>query len=230
MRRVKFRVLALLGYALLCVALATPTGSRLSNRRVWDSQHNQDEFDAWARGLNGLGFDVSGQEFQDLLWSFTNTYLKQRQLVLGPVEWAAAQLGFTQSWRMFSNPQTSPSRLWVELDTGYGFTPLFVAGSEQYTWRRDFFAHHRIRKLLGRIGRAGRAPEYDALCKWLATEAAREFPNGQFPNAVALRISMYTWKTPPPNHPFEPPSKPELARPGGKFERRKLLQLAEFRP
>ncbi len=97
---------------------------------------------------------------------------------------------------MFSNPQTSPSRLWVEVDQGDGFTPLFVVGSERYTWHGDFFGHHRIRKLLGRIGRAGRGPEYNELGRWLAREAAREFPD-----AKTLRVSVTPGRR---NHPTEP--------------------------
>lgn len=224
MRFVRLKTGALVVYAVTCLVLSSPAGSRLSNRSVWDSQHNQDEFEAWASGLRNLGLNLSGRQFQDLLWNVTNTYLDQRNHWLEPLAWVTDQLGFAQGWRMFSNPQTSPSRLWVELDQGDGFTPLFVVGSQRYTWHGEFFGHHRIRKLLGRIGRAGRGPEYNELGRWLAREAAREFPD-----AKTLRVSMYTWKTEPPNRTYNSVPEPELGRPGGTFARRKTFDLGKFR-
>jgi hypothetical protein len=224
MRFTSLKVVALVGYASMCLAFSTPAGSRLNNRHVWASQQNQDEFHAWAAGLRRFGFNVSGRQLQDFLWDTTNAYLEHRNRWLYPFKWLPEQLGFSQSWRMFSNPQTSPSRLWVELDQGHGFTPLFIVGSTRYTWRTDFFVHHRIRKLLGRIGRAGRAPEYNELGRWLAREAAQEFPT-----ASSLRISVYTWKTQPPSAGYTAVSEPELGRPGGKFARRKTFALDEFR-
>lgn len=218
------KVGALLLYAFVCLMFATPTGSRLSNKQVWDSQHNKEEFEAWASGLGALGGNLSGREFQDALWRVTTTYLERRDRLLRPLAWMSRQLGFVQSWKMFSNPQTSPSRLWIELDSGRGFTPLFVVGSDEHTWRRDFFAHHRIRKLLGRIGRAGRAPEYKALCNWIAKAAAQDFPRAQ-----AVRVSMYTWSTRPPNEDYKQVVEPEFGRPGGDFARVKTFDLRKFR-
>jgi hypothetical protein len=224
MRLVRLKVGALVAFALVCTVLATPAGSRLNNRQVWNSQHNRDEFEAWAAGLRRVGFSLSGREFQELLWRITTNYLEHRNALLKPLRVLPEQLGFTQSWRMFSNPQTSPSRLWVELDGGSGFEPLFVLGSTQHDWHREFFEHHRIRKLLGRIGRAGRAPEYEALGKWLARKAARDFPA-----AKALRVSVYTWKTEPLSRPYRSETPPEFGRPGGAFKRRKTFDLAKFR-
>lgn len=224
MRPQTLKIGALLTYVVACLLLSTPAGSRLGNRQVWDSQHNQDEFEAWATGLRALGVDVSTRDFQDLLWRVTTTYLGSRDRLMRPLSWLSTQLGFVQSWKMFTNPQTSPSRLWVELDTGKGFTPLFVVGSDEHTWRRDFFQHHRIRKLLGRIGRAGRSHEYNALGNWLARAAAHDFPR-----AKALRVSVYTWKTQSPDEDYELVPDPEFGRPGGRFERSKTFDLGKFR-
>jgi hypothetical protein len=222
---VQLKVTALVAYALLSLTLSTPAGSRMRNRQVWESPHSRSEFEAWSAGLRAVGFDVSGQALQDSLWTLTNSYLTTRGRLLRPITRLTAQLGFSQSWKMFSNPQTTPSRLWVELDEGAGFAPLFVVGSRKHAWRHEFFDNHRIRKLLGRIGRAGRAAEYGALGRWLARRAAQDFPR-----AKTLRVSLYTWKTQPPERTYKPISTPEFGRPGGKFTQVKTFDLREFRP
>ncbi len=135
MRFVRLKIGALVVYAVTCVVLSSPAGSRLSNRSVWDSQHNEDEFEAWASGLRNLGLNLSGRQFQDLLWNVTNTYLDQRNRRLAPLAQVTDQLGFAQGWRMFSNPQSvtvqvvgrSRSRRWIHTVVRRGFGALHLA-------------------------------------------------------------------------------------------------------
>src|SRR5690606_3515630 len=138
-----------------------------------------------------FGVNVSGATLKQWLWGFTRRYVRAHSQLLRPVRWLPEQLGFGQSWRMFSNPQTTPSRLWVELDEGSGFEPIYVSRSTQHTWRQGFFEHHRIRKLLGRIGRGGRDGAYNSLAGWVAKRAFDEHPQAQ-----TVRRRIYTWTTP----------------------------------
>jgi hypothetical protein len=192
--RPTLRTLALVGYGLLCLLFVLPGGSRFTSRAVWNSAHNQRQFDDWARSLGSLGIRTSGTRLQAELWSFAKTYSRDRDKLLRPLRWLPEQVGFGQSWRMFSNPQTTPSQLWVEMDTGSGFSPIYVSRSNDHTWRRSLFDHHRVRKLLGRIGRGGKDEAYVALSARVAKHAFADFPN-----AKRVRTRIFTWATPPAN-------------------------------
>src|SRR5690606_30587874 len=111
-----------------------------------------------------------------------------------------------------------PSRLWVELDEGSGFEPIYVSRSTQHTWRQGFFEHHRIRKLLGRIGRGGRDGAYNSLAGWVAKRAFDEHPQAQ-----TVRLRIYTWTT--PSGSAEPgfTEPPEFGRRKGKFRHERVF-------
>jgi hypothetical protein len=130
-------------------------------------------------------------------------------------------VGFGQSWRMFSNPQTTPSQLWIELDSGNGFTPIYVSRSSEHVWRHSFFEHHRIRKLLGRIGRGGKDSAYEALADWIAKRAF-----GDYPQAKRVRVRSYTWTTPAPD--ASGPNVGEFRK--GKYHHEKLFVRKEVAP
>ncbi len=210
--RERLRTCALAAYILVCLAFTLPAGSRLANKQVWDSPHNAEQFTRWAHTLTGLGFEVSGAEMKRWLWDFTRRYLRTYSAVMRPLSWLPQQLGFGQSWRMFSNPQTTPSRLWVEADEGGGFAPIYVSRSSQHTWHAAFFEHHRVRKLLGRIGRGGRDAAYEALAAWTAKRVFEEYPR-----ASRVRIRIYTWSTPGPEDAPRFSDVTEFGRKGGKF-------------
>ena len=189
----RLRTAALLMYGGVCLLFTLPGGSRFTSRAVWESPHNQKQFTAWAQTLSRVGIETSGPALQKFLWSATKRYSRVRDQVIKPVQWLPVQLGFAQSWRMFSNPQTTPSRLWVELDEGQDFEPIYVSRSAKHTWRQTFFEHHRLRKLLGRIGRGGKDSAYDALAAWVAKRAFLDHPA-----ALRVRVRIETWTTPPP--------------------------------
>lgn len=226
MRNARPSAYLLLAYAVLCLAMALPSGSRLTNRAVWNSPLNQASFSAWAKGLSQVGIRVTPQQLQDHAWRVTRSYVAVQSLLLAPFWMLAPQLGFNQGWPMFSNPQTVPARLWVELDSGAGFEPLYVTGSAEHTWQRRFFEHHRIRKVVGRLNRDEVHADYEALGRWLARRAAR-----QYPDARQLRLRLYTWRTQPATQAAAESvaSSVEFGRPGGKFTRAKVFSLSEYR-
>lgn len=220
--RERLRTFALIGYVAVCLVFVLPGGARLGSRAVWDSPHNHDQFAKWANTLSGLGIDTSAEALQQSLWKLTKRYLKTHSALMRPIAWIPMQLGFGQSWRMFSNPQTTPSRLWIEADSGNGFSPLYVSRSREHTWHRQFFEHHRVRKLFGRIGRGGRDEAYVALARWTARRAFRELPAAQ-----RVRVRMYTWATAGPGPAPNVPNEPEFGRSRGKFRHEQVFERNE---
>lgn len=180
--------------ALWLIALGVmllPDGSRMGKRQVWKSPLNQSQFALWSATLRRAGADVSAAELERKLWAGVRRYLSFRDPLAAWVAPMNTQLGIAQGWRMFSNPQTHPARLHIDVDRGAGFETLYVSRSETYTWNRRQFDHNRMRKLVGRIARKGRDRTYNQFVDWVAQEVKREILD-----ARRVRVRLYRWKTP----------------------------------
>lgn len=224
-RRLRPRCFAHLRAACIVLCLLTmavmllPDGSRMGKRQVWKSPLNQSQFALWSATLRRAGIEVSAKEFEQRLWEGVQRYLSIRDPLASLVEPVNTQLAVAQGWRMFSNPQTHPARVHIELDRGDGFETLYVSRSESYTWRRQQFDHNRIRKLVGRIARKGRDQTYAMFVNWVAREVKREFGE-----ARRVRVRLYRWETPEPGF--------EAARydASGQFEELRYRRLRDPRP
>ena len=186
---VAFHVLAML-------LLALPASGRLGDRAVWQSRENQLQFARWARLASKLGIARDGPEFEQLLWRLTQGYLSVREVVVAPFELYQEYSGVQQGWRMFSNPQSHPAYVHVELRRGASFEPIYVSRSRQYDWRGAQLDHHRVRKLFGRIARSTEQELWEQFGAWAAQRAAQDFPD-----ALELRIWQERRATPEPGSP-----------------------------
>jgi hypothetical protein len=180
-------------HVLSVVVLALPADGRLGERAVWQSRENQLQFARWARVASSLGFARTGSELEEQLWQVTQRYLRVRNVVAAPFELYASYTGIAQGWRMFSNPQSHPAYVHVELARGAGFEPIYVSRSAELGWRREQFDHHRLRKLFGRVARSTEEQVWDQFGQWAARQAARDFPD-----ASQLRIWQERRATPEP--------------------------------
>lgn len=186
---VAFHVLAML-------MLALPSNSRLGDPAVWQSRENQLQFARWAQFASKLGIARDGAELEQLLWRLTQGYLSVRGVVVAPFELYEEFSGVRQGWRMFSNPQSHPAYVHVELRRGASFEPIYVSRSSQYDWRARQLDHHRVRKLFGRIARSTEQELWEQFGSWAAQRAARDFPD-----ALELRIWQERRATPDPGSP-----------------------------
>jgi hypothetical protein len=192
---VAFHVLAML-------LLALPASGRLGERAVWESRENQLQFARWAKLASKLGVARDGPELEQRLWRLTQSYLSAREVLVAPFELYAEYSGVRQGWRMFSNPQSHPAYVHVELRRGASFEPIYVSRSSQYAWRGVQLDHHRVRKLFGRIARSTEQELWEQFGAWAAQRAAQDFPD-----ALELRIWQERRATPEPGSP-EPSSAP----------------------
>lgn len=211
---------ALITVALICGALQLlPGGSRLGNREVWKTKHNQAQFAQWSEALGTLGIDLTPKQFEDELWRFVRSYLGFQRPAARALRPLSAQLGVNQSWRMFSNPQTHPARVHVDLDRGAGFAPLYVSRSDEFDWRRKQFDHNRMRKLVGRIVRKGRPRSHREFVNWIAAQTRDEFPD-----ATRVRVRLFRWPTPSPAELAEDAAVFDAE---GRFESARVVELGE---
>jgi hypothetical protein len=203
-------------HVLTVLVLSLPGSGRLGDHSVWQSRENQLQFARWSKYSSQLGLARDGAELEELAWSLTQAYLRARRVFATPFEAYAAFAGVRQGWRMFSNPQSHPGYVHIELRRGAEFEPIYVSRSDDFDWRRAQFDHHRVRKLFGRIARSTEPALWDEFGAWAARQAAADFPD-----AAELRIWQERRATAEPGMPAEPAAvSPEAVR---------TYELREFR-
>lgn len=205
-------------HVLAMLVLALPDASRLGDRAVWKARGTQLDFKQWAERLQGLGFDTDAKRFERWLWDLSQGYLKLRAVLVAPFDPYRRVAGMTQSWRMFSNPQRRPARLHIDVKDGGQWRPLYVGRSDEFEWRREQFDNNRVRKLIGRFARNIRRGNYRLLARWVARQAAHDYPA-----ASEIRVRLYRFKSLPPE------AIAAGERPQGKFADVETLKLEEFR-
>jgi len=206
-------------HVLAVLMLAFPAPAGVMQRSAWKDPSVQAEFHIWTDRARALGIDVTKDEFEDFIWDLAHAFMDVRNKAIAPAKPYGDYLGVRQDWRMFSAPHRFPTRLHIELEENGEWRTLYVERSEEFTWRRSFFEHHRIRRLLFLHGWSQFRRRYDAFGNYLAREVALEFPN-----ATNLRLSHFKFRSPTPDE----------ARAGkwdidGKFINRRTVDLSRVR-
>ena len=186
------RTLLIFYHVFAVIVLSMPSPHRTADRAAWKTPSSQQEFSSWARSLDSIGIEITGPELEEKMWNLAQRYLAVRKTLVEPVRHYMTYAGIGQGWRMFSRPQVRPGRVHIDImhEQSGTFERLFVEGSSEHRWRAHQFKHNRIRKLFGRFRRNTRPHAFNAFAKWIAVEAAREFPD-----AVSLRVRLERWKT-----------------------------------
>jgi hypothetical protein len=182
----------------LAALMLLPGTGRLGNRAVWQSKQSQAEFTRWAASLRDMGYRIDARSLESELWQLTRWYVSWRRPLERAMSAARSQLGIDQGWAMFSNPQTRPARLHVDIDRGSGWEPLYVSRSDEHAWQRERLDNSRLRKWVGRIARGGSAPSYARLVAWIGNLARSDFPE-----AKRVRVRLQRFRSEPPgSHPL----------------------------
>lgn len=182
-----FHLAAVLVYCL-------PPPGKVADPAYWKTEQSQSELGVWAKRIDSLGIDTSKEEFEQWLWRVTQRYVAVRRALDRPFGRYVRTMHTNQGWSLFSQPQTQPVRVVVDLqEPGAGFRRIYESRSDEHTWRRAQFDHNRIRKFVGRIGRRSTRELYWQLGNWIARMAARDFPRSGF-----VKVRLYRYRTAAP--------------------------------
>lgn len=173
--------------------VALPSAGGAMNRSAWQSETVQGEFRTWTARLQSLGVKITVPQLEDRLWTFAQRYEHGKHKVLEPLRPYYKYAGTGQSWRMFVAPHRFPGRLIIEIQQDDEWTPIYVARSDEHTWRRRPLDHDRMRSSVFRYAwkhfRHGRK----RFTEWVAREVAHDFPE-----ATRVRVSFLRYRTPTP--------------------------------
>lgn len=178
----------------------------------------QHELRQWTRALEQLGLEVTTREFQDFIVALGHLYSDVRDVLVKPFEPYRRHLGTGQTWNLFTSAHRIPSRLEIDLEEGGAFRPLYVARSDEHTWRRASLDDTRMRKAVYFLSWRRASRTYGTFAEWVAREAAEDFPD-------ATRVRVRYWR-------YETPSPEQVRRgeePEGRYVKTKLLELARYR-
>ena len=171
-------------------AMALPSVGGGMSRAAWRTPTVQAEFQLWTSRVNGWGIDITAAELEDNLWNFAVAYEDGRRKILEPLFPYFRYTGSWQSWRMFVAPHRYPGRLEIEIDTGQGWQPVYVARSSEHSWLRPWFDHDRSRAAIFRYAWPHFRRARKEFTDWVAVQAARDFPE-----AKRVRTSFVRYRT-----------------------------------
>lgn len=198
---------------------ATPSVRAALSRAQWRDPVVQEELGQWARRLDDVGVWVTKRQLEDFLWEVTVGWTRVRDGVVGPFEPYLRVTGSRQPWRLFTAPHRYPSRLEIAVrPRGGAFRDVYVARSDEHDWQRRRFDDVRFRKAIYMYGWSSRQKAWRQFTRWVAREAARDFPD-----AAEVRVRFWRYKTPSPDD--------VLARrlPRGHARYARVLDLEELR-
>lgn len=209
----------ILFHVVAVIVLGFPAPAGVMDRQQWREPSVQNEMRLWTDRVNTVGFTFTQEEFEDLLWDLSKSFLAVRNTVIKPFKPYAEYLGLRQDWRMFSAPHRWPVRLHIDVMIDGRWQEVYVSRSEDADWRRDTFDHHRIRRIVFLHAWAKYKRRYKTFCDWVARMAAEDFPT-----ATRVRIRQFKYRTPEPAERRAGDRFPE-----GKFQATRELKLADFR-
>lgn len=195
------------------VVLSLPKSSVIANERAWESKNAQAEFRHWAQRLG-----TEPEVFQARLWSFAQSAGRARDQVGKPFQVYADLSGTGQGWQMFATPQKVPAELHLDVEVDGRWKALVRPRDTRSMWRRGQRTQNRFRKVLGRFARTFYRPRYEGLARWLATEAAVDFPE-----VTRVRVRLWRYRTLPPQE-VRAGEQPE-----GHYEHELLFDAEELR-
>ena len=198
--------------------MSTPSPGSGLKRAAWSDPTVKAEFAAWTDRLNGLGWPIDQSTLEDRAWDFAVGYDRARDKLLTPFDPYLKYTGARQSWRMFVAPHRYPTRLWVELEEDGAWRPIYVERSSEHTWMGYQLDHDRFRSAIFRYGWPQFRSSYKQFAEWLASRAARDFPE-----ATQLRTRMYKYRTASPDEVRED------RMPEGRFQMEVVVPLAPLR-
>src|SRR5262245_20837049 len=95
-------------HVLALVVLSFPSPPSGMQRGQWENPTVQNEFKMWAERLSSVGWQMSTQELDSMLWELSKRYVAGREKVSAPFDVYVTYSGARQSWRMFVAPQRYP--------------------------------------------------------------------------------------------------------------------------
>jgi hypothetical protein len=191
----------LVGLHLLAVLLMSIPAPAGMSRQTLQEENIQANFRDWSDLAKGLGINLEAAKIEELSFTWGTRVLGVRNKALAPFRPYYKYAGTNQRWQMFGYLNRTPGRIEVatcdkinkRLCAKQDWDWRFIMGSDEADWLRPRMEQERIRAIVSSFAWKKRKGHYNALGRWLAAQAAEDFPD-----AKTLRVRMGTLQIPPP--------------------------------
>lgn len=179
--------------AITILSIPSPTGVR--DNATWNNPVTQRQVMSWARVGHSLGLGRDPQSLVQWGRQVAIEVLDVRDVVVAPFVPYTRVVGAGQRWQMFASINSEPSRLSVSIRQGPDdpFVPLYIARDPAHAWRAEQLDQERSRGFMNDWSWGHDQNDYKYFARWLARQAARDFPE-----ADALQVCMLQAKLPTP--------------------------------
>ncbi len=168
--------------AVTLIALPSPAG-QMSEKR-FAAPATQQLFARVATLLGGIGVDTSAGAISDFSWVAGRGIVAVRTAVLAPLQPYYTLAGTRQSWRMFTDISAHQGRIEIIAERDGEQEVLFIDNTA-HRWQAQLLEQERVRSIRSAFSRRKNKRHYLRLCRWLAAQAAEDFPS-----ADALIVQM----------------------------------------
>ncbi len=178
--------------AIMILAIPDAAGPAL-RRSAWKNPTVQNELASYNQRLGDLGIVMTKEEFEERMWVIAKTWTRWMLALRRPLRPYTDYAGVRQRWRMFVAPHRHPAKLHIDVRRDGQWHPIYVARSREYGWRGYQLDHTRTRSMLFRYAWKEYRKPYRRFAFWVAKNAAADFPD-----ASAVRVRWYGFRTPKP--------------------------------
>lgn len=160
--------------AITIASLPSPLG--VTRRSNWELPQVTAELRAWSQRLSTLGIEVEPEQLRETTFAAATRWVAVHVALRAPFVPYYECCGTAQAWRLFGAPDPFPSRLWIDLRIDGEWVPVYHEHSDEHAWMRSALASSRGRALAHIYADARRHGDLERLARWLADEAAHDFP------------------------------------------------------
>jgi hypothetical protein len=205
-------------HVLAVTLMALPTPGEGMIRSAWKDPTAQAEFAVWTQRCNALGWAITQDQFEDLLWNLASEYMRVRGILLTPFGPYYTYCGTGQGWAMFAGPHRYPGRVEIDVQEQGAWRPVYIQRDPQYAWLSGKLDHYRLRPQMYRFAWYPHTEDYHDFAAWIARTAARDFPE-----ADTVRVRMFKYRT------LTPEEVRAGARPEGTYVKEEKVELRPLR-
>lgn len=143
------------------------------------------EIAAWTERLASWGVEVEPEVLEQRSLELLEGWLELRTTLNSPFRPYIATFGLRQPWMLFPGADRFPAQLVIELEREGSWETVQTLYPTSGPWKARLARNTRVHGVVYSASWPVHRSHYDELGRWLAREAARDFPE-----ATRLRLSI----------------------------------------
>jgi len=208
---------AIIAFALVIHGLLAAPLPQPVSKRDFKGPVSAQEVEKWHELATAVGWEMTDQEFQDLVMTVSNGIGETHVAMEKPIKKALRITGTGQGWALFAVPDAYPHRLEIQGKRSGDRNWHFIYRRHDPEFSEFLGSQINYRRVRGIYDGSSRRPgrTYKNFTKWVAVHAFN-----QFPELTEVRVRMIRAHTTIPGEEPDPETKVRNTR---RYTREKLM-------